>query len=124
MRGALDLLVLSVLHDEFLPPEEIAAVIERASEEALNVSPGHLYQALQRLLENGCIRKRDSHSGSCVAYQCTAKGRKFLRVEQTAWARLSEAVTQVVKWSSGSPASAKRATCVGALLSSDPESGI
>jgi len=94
---------MSVLHDKTLVAEEIADTIERRSAEALNVSPGHLHQALQRLSENGCIRERDFHSETRVAYQCTPKGRRIWEVEQMAWAKLYGAVTQVVKKASPMP---------------------
>ena len=107
VRGALDLLVLSVLHEQPLVAEEIADAIEIESAEALNVSPGHLHKALQRLSENGCIRERDSQSETRVAYRCTPKGRKIWEIEQMAWARLSGAVTQVVKKASPKPSLGK-----------------
>lgn len=99
-QGMLDLLILRTLtRVKQLHGFEIAELIERTSEDVLQVEEGSLYPALQRLLIKGLVAGewgRTSENRRARYYQITSAGRKHLRAEMEIYARVTAAVARVL----------------------------
>jgi len=99
-QGMLDLLILRTLtRAKELHGFEIAELIERTSEDVLQVEEGSLYPALQRLLIKGFIAGewgRTSENRRARYYQITSAGRKHLRAEMQIYERVAAAVARVL----------------------------
>ena len=99
LQGTLDLLVLKALA---LSPGHgwgVSQRIQQLSRDALRVSQGSLYPALQRLEREGWI---DSEPGVAEnnrrvkVYRLTAAGRRQLAAEVETWERFTDAVGLVL----------------------------
>ena len=99
-QGLLDLLILrTLMRDKELHGFEIAQMIERTSEDVLQVEEGSLYPALQRLLIKGLVSGewgRTSENRRARYYRITAAGRKHLRQEMLIYERVTVAVARVL----------------------------
>jgi PadR family transcriptional regulator, regulatory protein PadR len=99
-QGLLDLLILrTLLREKELHGFEIAQMIERISEDVLQVEEGSLYPALQRLLIKGLVTGewgRTSENRRARYYRITAAGRKHLRHEMQVYERVTSAVARVL----------------------------
>lgn len=99
-QGVLDLLILrTLIRDKELHGFEIAEMIERTSEDVLQVEEGSLYPALQRLLIKGLVSGewgRTSENRRARYYRITAAGRKHLRHEMQIYERVTLAVARVL----------------------------
>ena len=99
-QGLLDLLILRpLLREKELHGFEIAELIERTSEDVLQVEEGSLYPALQRLLIKGLVTGewgRTSENRRARYYRITAAGRKHLRQEMQIYERVTVAVARVL----------------------------
>jgi PadR family transcriptional regulator, regulatory protein PadR len=74
--------------------------IQQISKEALQIPQGSLYPALYRLEHGGLIRAEwgeSENNRKSKFYELTAAGRKRLTMETAYWARLSEAIGDVLK---------------------------
>jgi PadR family transcriptional regulator, regulatory protein PadR len=100
MQGTLDLLILQSLALGPAHGHTIAHVIERRSEDVLQVEHGSLYPALHRLEDRGWIASfwgTSENNRKARYYRLTAEGRKQLSVETGRWDRLVEAVNRVLR---------------------------
>src|SRR4051812_31352344 len=100
LQGTLDILILQTLVLGPAHGHTIAHIIERRSEEVLQVEHGSLYPALHRLEDRRWIASfwgTSENNRRARYYRLTATGRKQL-VEQTSrWDRLARAVNQVLR---------------------------
>src|SRR5258708_1229756 len=100
LQGTLDLLILQTLMPGPAHGHTIAHVIERRSEEVLQVEHGSLYPALHRLEDGGWIASfwgTSEHNRKARYYRLTPSGRKRLTQETNRWARLVGAVNRVLR---------------------------
>jgi len=100
LQGTLDLLILQTLAPGPAHGHTIAHVIERRSDDVLQVEHGSLYPALHRLENRGWIASfwgTSENNRRARYYRLTAAGRNQL-VEQTSrWQRLAQAVNRVLR---------------------------
>ena len=100
IQGMLDLLILRTLALQPLHGWAIAQRIRQISKEVLQVQQGSLYPALHRLEGKGWIRSEWGETEQrrrAKYYTLTAAGKKQLERESGDWARLSAAITLVLK---------------------------
>jgi len=98
-QGTLDLLILRALLPASLHGWAISERIQQISQNVLQVQQGSLYPALHRLERRGWIKARwgaSDNNRKAKYYGLTAKGRRQLEVEETAWRKLAAAVAQVL----------------------------
>ena len=98
-QGTLDLLILGALLPASLHGWAISERIQQISQHVLHVQQGSLYPALHRLERRGWIKARwgaSDNNRKAKYYELTAKGRRQLEVEETAWRKLAAAVAQVL----------------------------
>ncbi len=96
----LELLILKTLALEPLHGYGIARRIEQVSEGVFKLTLGSLYPALQRLEKQALVAaewKASENGRRARYYRLTAKGRGRLQVELEDWARVSAAMTRVLK---------------------------
>ena len=99
LPGTLDLLILQTLSLGPMHGYGIAQHIARLSAEALKVEEGSLYPALQRLKLNGWVKaawRQSPTNRKARYYQLTARGRKQLAREVTAFEQAVTAVRRVL----------------------------
>ncbi len=100
VQGTLDLLLLKILALEPLHGWAISQRLKQVSNDVLQVSDGSLYPALHKLEHNGWIKaewRATENNRRAKFYTLTAAGRRHLGRETETWARLSGAITHVVK---------------------------
>ena len=100
LQGTLDLLILRTLQGGPAHGHAIAKVIERTSDDVLQVEQGSLYPALHRLIKRGWITFGEGASENnrrAKFYRLTAKGRRQLAVETSKWEKLAEAIARVLR---------------------------
>jgi PadR family transcriptional regulator PadR len=100
LHGALDMLVLKVLHDGPLHGYAIAVRLERLSNEILAVEEGSLYPALYRMESRGWLTSDWSLTETgrrARFYKLTRSGRAQLAAETESWQRLTTAVASVLR---------------------------
>ena len=101
-QGTLDLLILKALS---LEPKHGWAISERihdVSRETLQIPQGSLYPALHRLERRGWISAwwgTSDNNRKAKYYELTRAGRKQLEAESEEWARLTTAVSLVLRMS-------------------------
>lgn len=99
LKGTLDMMILRTLLGGDAHGHTIAKVIERTSEDILEVEQGSLYPALHRLEDRGWV---SSHWGSsennrkAKFYRLTAAGRKQLVRETSRWRQMTRAIGLVM----------------------------
>ena len=100
LQGTLDLLILKTLAVGPAHGHTIAHVIERRSDDVLQVEHGSLYPALHRLEDRGWIASfwgTSENNRRARYYRLTPAGRKQL-VEQTSrWDDLVRAIDRVLR---------------------------
>ena len=99
MQGTLDMLVLKSLILAPAHGHTIAHMIERSSEEVLQVEHGSLYPALHRLEDQGFIESYwapSENNRKAKYYQITVAGRSYLHTERSRWESLVLAVGRVL----------------------------
>ena len=99
LKGTLDMMILRTLATGAAHGHTIAKVIERTSEDVLEVEQGSLYPALHRMEMEGWIKAEwDTTDKGRQArfYRLTAAGRKQLAAEQVSWDRLTTGVALVL----------------------------
>jgi PadR family transcriptional regulator PadR len=100
VQGTLDLLILRVLALQKMHGWAIAQRIRQMSSEELRVGQSALYPALHKLEQQGWIDAEwavSENNRRAKYYTLTAAGRKALKAETAQWARLSAAISLVVK---------------------------
>lgn len=91
LQGTLDLMVLQTLAS--MGPQHgysIAARIEQASGDAIELNMGTLYPALMRLEQRGFVKGKwgeTENNRKARFYSLTAAGQRQLEVEKAGWAR-------------------------------------
>jgi PadR family transcriptional regulator PadR len=102
LQGTLDLLVLKTLASRgSMHGYAITLHIEQVSEEILRLEEGSLYPALHRMTQSGWLRSEwgiSDNNRRARYYSISAAGRKQLADEEQNWARLTEAVTRVLRF--------------------------
>ena len=99
VQGALDMLILRT---PVLGPahgQSIAHVIERGSEDVLQVEHGSLYPALHRLQNRGWVVSfwgTSENNRKAKYYRLTADGRKQLAAQRSRWDQLVRAIGRVM----------------------------
>ena len=101
LQGTLALLVLKSLVRGPMHGYGITLHIQLISKDVLRVEEGSLYPALHRMEQGGWISAEwgtTENNRRARYYQLTARGRKQLAEEEKNWARLSQAVAQVLQF--------------------------
>jgi PadR family transcriptional regulator len=100
LQGTLDMLVLQSLLRGPAHGYTIAKIIERRSEEFLQIEQGSLYPALNRIEDRGWIDSywaTSEHNRRARYYKLTPKGRRQLQQETAQWLRLVRAIGLVMR---------------------------
>ena len=99
LKGTLDMMILRTLTTGDAHGHTIAKVIERTSEDVLEVEQGSLYPALHRLEDRGWVSSfwgLSENNRKAKFYQLTAMGRKQLVHETDRWRRMARAIELVM----------------------------
>jgi PadR family transcriptional regulator, regulatory protein PadR len=99
LAGTLDMLILKSVLVAPAHGHTIAYVIEKSSDEVLEVEHGSLYPALHKLERQGLISSFWGTSESnrkAKYYRITPAGRRHLTNERSRWESLVQAVVQVL----------------------------
>jgi transcriptional regulator len=100
LQGTLDMLILQTIAVGPAHGHTIAHVIERRSEDVLQVEHGSLYPALHRLEDRGWIASfwgTSENNRKARYYRLTSSGRKQLSAETSRWNRIVRAVNGVLR---------------------------
>jgi len=100
LQGTLDILILQTLVSGQAHGHTIAYVIQRQSDEMLQVQHGSLYPALHRLEDRGWISSfwgLSENNRKARFYKLTAKGRRQLVSQTNRWDALVRAVNSVLR---------------------------
>lgn len=100
VQGTLDVLILRSLSDEAKHGYAISRWVRDRTGGTLTIEDAPLYKSLRRLEEAGCVRAEWGLSETnrhARYYQLTAKGRRRLRADESAWRRYAAAVAQVLE---------------------------
>lgn len=100
LRGTLDVLVLRTLAGSTLHGYGIAARLEAATDGAIQLDDGALYQSLHRMEERDWVKSEWGHADNgkrARFYKLTAEGRRRLRTETADWVRYAETVFMVLR---------------------------
>jgi len=102
LQGTLDMLVLKALSSQGrMHGYAITLRIEQISASVLRLEEGSLYPALHRMTQSGWLRAEwgaSENNRRARYYSTTPSGRKQLAEEERNWARLTEAVTRVLRF--------------------------
>jgi PadR family transcriptional regulator, regulatory protein PadR len=99
LQGTLDMLILRTLVTGPAHGHTIAQVIERTSENALDVEQGSLYPALHRLEDRRYVTSEwgvSENNRKAKYYRLTSKGRKELSAAAGRWRRMTRAIGLVL----------------------------
>src|SRR5689334_12428612 len=91
--GALEMMVLQTLQRGPMHGYALAQIIQRTSDELLQVEEGSLYPALQRMLKSGWLAAEwgvSSTNRRVRIYRITAAGRKQLEQSVSSFERMLE----------------------------------
>jgi transcriptional regulator len=100
LQGMLDMLILKVVAMGPIHGYALSKRIQLMSKDVLRVQQGSLYPALHRLEDRKWLRAdwRETQTGrEAKYYSLTTAGRKQLEIEELDWARLSEAISLVMR---------------------------
>lgn len=100
LQGTLDMLVLKALTAGATHGYGVALRIQQASDDALRIEEGSLYPALHRMERQGWVESEwglSENNRRAKYYKLTARGRKHLAAETTAWVSFSGAVAKVLR---------------------------
>ncbi|HEY6989910.1 MAG TPA: PadR family transcriptional regulator [Bryobacteraceae bacterium] len=100
LQGTLDMLVLQTLLPGPAHGHTIAHVIEKRSEDVLQVEHGSLYPSLHRLEDRGWIASfwgTSENNRKARYYRLTPTGRKQLRAATSHWERMVRAIGAVLR---------------------------
>ena len=99
LKGTLDMMILRTLVTGDAHGHTIAKVIERTSEDVLEVEQGSLYPALHRLEDRGWVSSfwgASENNRKAKFYRLTAAGRKQLALETSRWQQMIRAIGLVM----------------------------
>lgn len=99
LKGTLDMMILRTLIGRDAHGHTIAKIIERSSEDVLEVEQGSLYPALHRLEDRGWVTSywgASENNRKAKFYRLTAVGRKQLARETSRWRRMTRAIGLVL----------------------------
>jgi PadR family transcriptional regulator, regulatory protein PadR len=99
LKGTLDMMILRTLSTGDAHGHTIAKVIERTSEEVLEVEQGSLYPALHRLENRGWLSSywgASENNRKAKFYRLTPAGRRRLTLESSRWRRMARAIALVM----------------------------
>jgi PadR family transcriptional regulator PadR len=99
LKGTLDMMILRTLIPGDAHGHTIAKVIERTSEDVLEVEQGSLYPALHRLEDRGLVSSywgASENNRKAKFYRLTATGQKQLLRETTRWRQMTRAIGLVM----------------------------
>jgi PadR family transcriptional regulator PadR len=99
LKGTLDMMILRTLIAGDAHGHTIAKIIERTSEDVLEVEQGSLYPALHRLEDRGWVSSywgASENNRKAKFYRLTATGRKHLVRETTRWRQMARAIALVM----------------------------
>jgi PadR family transcriptional regulator, regulatory protein PadR len=99
LKGTLDMMILRTLISRDAHGHTIAKVIERTSEDVLEVEQGSLYPALHRLEDRGLVSSywgASENDRKAKFYRLTAAGKKQLLRETTRWRQMARAIGLVM----------------------------
>ena len=99
LKGTLDMMILRTLATGDAHGHTIAKVIERSSENVLEVEQGSLYPALHRLEDRGWVSSywgASENNRKAKFYQLTTVGRKQLTLETSRWRQMARAIGLVM----------------------------
>jgi PadR family transcriptional regulator, regulatory protein PadR len=100
VQGTLDMLVLKSLTLAPMHGWGITQRIEQITKNVLQVNPGSLYPALERLQDRGLISAEwgtTENGRKAKYYKLTAAGRRSLGEETESWRRMVAAVEAVLR---------------------------
>jgi PadR family transcriptional regulator, regulatory protein PadR len=100
LQGTLEMMILRTLLFGPTNGYQIAKVIERMSDDVLQVDHSSLYPALHRLERKGWLTSKweDTETNRrAKSYHLTRQGRKQLVTEQSKWERLAGAIARVMR---------------------------
>jgi len=100
VQGTLDLLILKMLALEPMNGWDVSQRLKHHSKDVLRVSDGSLYPALHKLEQEGWITaewRPSENNRRAKFYSLTRLGRRQLEDERESWARLSAAISMVVR---------------------------
>src|SRR5581483_1714836 len=100
LQGTLEMMILRTLLLGPTKGYQNAKVIERMSDELLQVDHSSLYPALHRLERKGWVGSKWESSDSkrrAKSYRLTPAGRKQLVSERSRWERLTGAIARVMR---------------------------
>jgi PadR family transcriptional regulator, regulatory protein PadR len=99
LQGTLDMLILKTVLPAPAHGHTIAHVIEKSSDEVLQIEHGSLYPALHRLENQGLIASfwgTSENNRKAKYYRITPAGKRFLHQEQSRWETLVGAIRRVL----------------------------
>jgi PadR family transcriptional regulator PadR len=99
LKGTLDMMILRTLVTGDAHGHTIAKVIERTSEDVLEVEQGSLYPALHRLEDRGWVSSywgASENNRKAKFYRLTAAGKKQLVRERNRWRQMARAIALVM----------------------------
>jgi PadR family transcriptional regulator PadR len=99
LKGTLDMMILRTLVTGDAHGHTIAKIIERTSEDVLEVEQGSLYPALHRLEDRGFVSSSwgtSENNRKAKYYRLTAAGRKELVRESSRWRGMVRAIGLVM----------------------------
>lgn len=99
LKGTLDMMILRTLKAGDAHGHTIAKVIERSSEDVLQVEQGSLYPALHRLEDRGWVSSywgESENNRKARFYRLTPAGKKQLLRETDRWRRMARAIGLVM----------------------------
>jgi PadR family transcriptional regulator len=99
LKGTLDMMILRTLQTGDAHGHTIAKIIERNSEDVLQVEQGSLYPALYRLEDRGWLSsswRATENNRRAKFYRLTPAGKKHLQREANRWRRMARAIGLVM----------------------------
>lgn len=99
LKGTLDMMIVRTLVGGDAHGHSIAKVVERTSEDVLEVEQGSLYPALHRLEDRKWVSSywgASENSRKARFYRLTAEGRKQLVRETSRWRQMTRAIGLVL----------------------------
>ena len=99
LKGTLDMMILRTLSTGDAHGHTIAKVIERTSEDVLEVEQGSLYPALHRLEDRGWLSSywgASENNRKAKYYRLTTAGRRRLTLEASRWRQMARAIALVM----------------------------
>jgi len=99
LKGTLDMMILRTLVVGDAHGHTIAKIIERTSEDVLEVEQGSLYPALHRLEDRRWVTSywgASENNRRAKFYRLTAEGRKQLVRERNRWRKMTRAIGLVM----------------------------